>query len=235
MFDRDQTSYNKIQQDTTRYNKVARRVQHFVQHETIFLQKYIQQSTTKLDGVAKRVRLHTSSRKTKNVVSYYICLVKSFIAIKLHTTKYNMIQQGGQTSATFRTTWNNISSKIYTTEYNKVWGGQTSKTSYNIPENKKVVSYNICSVRKFDRDQTSYNKIQHDTTRWPNECNISRNMVQHFLKNICNKVGWGGQTNVVSYNICLAKKFDRDQTSYNKIQQGGQTSATFRARWYNIS
>ena len=57
------------------------------------------------------------------------------------------------------------------------WGGQTSTTSYNIPENKRnVVSYNICLVKKFDPDQTSYNKIQHDTTGWPNECNISYNI-----------------------------------------------------------
>ena len=82
-----------IQQDTTRYNKVAKRVQHFVQYDTAFLQKYIQQSTTKF-GVAKRVRHHTSSRKTKNVVSYNICLVKSLIAIKRHTTRcklYNKV------------------------------------------------------------------------------------------------------------------------------------------------
>ena len=54
------------------------------------------------------------------------------------------------------------------TEYKKVaWGGQTSTTIYNILKNKRnVVSYNICSVKKFDSDQTLYNKIQHDTTRY---------------------------------------------------------------------
>ena len=66
----------------------------------------IQQSTTKLHGVAKRVQHHTTSRETKNIVSNNICLVK--IAIKRHTRKYNTIQQGGQTSATFHTT-----SKLY--------------------------------------------------------------------------------------------------------------------------
>ena len=54
-----------------------------------------------------------------------------------------------------------------TIEYNKVaLDGQTNTTSYNIPENKrKVVLYNICLVKKFDRDQISY-KIQHDKTRY---------------------------------------------------------------------
>ena len=53
------------------------------------------------------------------------------------------------------------------TEYNKVaWGGQTSTTLYNILQNKRNVSYNICLVKKFDSDQTLYNKIQHDTTRY---------------------------------------------------------------------
>ena len=65
-----------------------------------------------------------------------------------------------------------------TTEYNKVaWGGQTSTTSYNIAENKRnVVSYNICFVKSLAAIKlhtTRYNTIQHDTTRWPNECNIS--------------------------------------------------------------
>ena len=64
----------------------------------------------------------------------------------------------------FHATPYNISSKMSTTENNKVaLGGQTSTTSYNISENERnVVSYNICLVKKFDRDQTSYNKIQHD-------------------------------------------------------------------------
>ena len=31
-FDRDQTSYNTIRHDKTRYNKVAKRVQHFIKH-----------------------------------------------------------------------------------------------------------------------------------------------------------------------------------------------------------
>ena len=33
-FDRDQTSYNKIQHDKTRYNKAAKRVQHFIKHQS---------------------------------------------------------------------------------------------------------------------------------------------------------------------------------------------------------
>ena len=67
-----------------------------------------------------------------------------------------------------------------TTGYNKVAsGGQTNTTSYNIPENKiNVVSYNICLVKTFDRDQTSYNKIQHDKTR----CNKFAKQVQHFIQ-----------------------------------------------------
>ena len=69
-------------------------------------------------------------------------------------------------NATFRTTRYNIASRASTTEYNKVaWGGQTSTTSYDIRKNKRnVVPYNICLVKRFDRDQTSYNKIRHDTT-----------------------------------------------------------------------
>ena len=48
---------------------VAKRKQHFVQHDTTFFQIYlparVQQSTTKLHGVAKRVQHYTTSRKTK--------------------------------------------------------------------------------------------------------------------------------------------------------------------------
>ena len=36
-FDRDQTSYNKIQHDKTRYNKVAKRVQYFIKHESCMM------------------------------------------------------------------------------------------------------------------------------------------------------------------------------------------------------
>ena len=36
-FDRDQTSYNKIQHDKTRYSKVARRVQHFIKHQSCMM------------------------------------------------------------------------------------------------------------------------------------------------------------------------------------------------------
>ena len=39
-FDRDQTSYtryNTIQHNTTRYNKMAKRVQHFIQHESCMM------------------------------------------------------------------------------------------------------------------------------------------------------------------------------------------------------
>ena len=66
------------------------------------------------------------------------------------------------------------------TEYNKVaWGGQTSTTLYNILQSKRhVVSYNICSVKKFDSDQTLYNKIQHDTIRY----NKMVKRVQHFIQ-----------------------------------------------------
>ena len=71
---------------------VAKRMQHFVQHDTTLLHARVQQSTTKLHGMAKRVQHHTTSRTTKEM------------------------------------------------------------------------SYNICLVKQSDRDQTSYNKIQHDTT-----------------------------------------------------------------------
>ena len=36
-FDRDQTSYNKTQHDKTRYNKVAKRVQHFIKHQSCMM------------------------------------------------------------------------------------------------------------------------------------------------------------------------------------------------------
>ena len=36
-FDRDQTSYNKIQHDKTRHNKVAKRVQHFIKHQSCMM------------------------------------------------------------------------------------------------------------------------------------------------------------------------------------------------------
>ena len=36
-FDRDQTSYNRIQHDKTRYNKVAKRVQHFIKHQSCMM------------------------------------------------------------------------------------------------------------------------------------------------------------------------------------------------------
>ena len=36
-FDRDQTSDNKIQHDKTRYNKVAKRVQHFIKHQSCMM------------------------------------------------------------------------------------------------------------------------------------------------------------------------------------------------------
>ena len=36
-FDRDQTSYNKIQHDKTLYNKVAKRVQDFIKHQSCMM------------------------------------------------------------------------------------------------------------------------------------------------------------------------------------------------------
>ena len=36
-FDREQTPYNKIQHDTTQYNKVAKGVQHFIQHQSCMM------------------------------------------------------------------------------------------------------------------------------------------------------------------------------------------------------
>ena len=51
----------------------------------------LQQGTTKLHVVAKRVQHHTTSRNKRNVVWYNICLVKSLIAIELHTTRYNVV------------------------------------------------------------------------------------------------------------------------------------------------
>ena len=49
----------------------------------------------------------------------------------------------------------------------------------NILQNRiNVVSYNICLVKKFDSDQTLYNKIQHDTTRY----NKVAKRVQYFIQ-----------------------------------------------------
>ena len=55
-----------------------------------------------------------------------------------------------------------------------------STTSYNIPERIEMhdLLFNICLVKKFDCDQTSYNKIQHDTTRY----NKVAKRVQHFIR-----------------------------------------------------
>ena len=80
---------------TTRYNISFK----------IFAHASTTKSTTKLHRVAKRVQHHTTSRKTRDVVSYNICLVKKF---DRNQTSYNTIQQGGQASATFHTT-----SKLY--------------------------------------------------------------------------------------------------------------------------
>ena len=43
------------------YGEVAKRTQHFVQHDTTFFLKYLQQNTTRLHGVAKGVQHHTTS------------------------------------------------------------------------------------------------------------------------------------------------------------------------------
>ena len=77
------------------------------------------------------------------------------------------------------------------TEYNKVaWCGKTSTTLYNILEKRNVVWYNIYSVKKFDRDQTSYKKIQHDTTRY--------NTIQH------NKTRWSNECKILySIKVCM--------------------------------
>ena len=85
-------------------------------------------------------------------------------------------------NATFRTTRYNISLKIFahasttksTTKLHRVAKRVQHHTTSR--KTRDVVSYNICLVKKFDRNQTSYNTIQHDTTRWPNECNISYNI-----------------------------------------------------------
>ena len=91
---------------------------------------------------------------------------------KIFTTEYNKVAWGGQTSTT--------SHNIPENKRKVAWGGQTSTTSHNIPENKRnVASYNNCLVTKFDRTKphkTMYNTIQNDTKRWPNECNISYNI-----------------------------------------------------------
>ena len=60
-------------------------------------------------GWPNKYNIYTTSCKTKEML-YRTTFVqlKSLIAIKLHTTRYNTIQQGGQTSATFHTT-----SKLY--------------------------------------------------------------------------------------------------------------------------
>ena len=61
-------------------------------------------------------------------------------------------------------------------EYNKVAVGWPNE--YNIIQHpkKKPPEKLYRTLKKSDHDQTSYNKIQHDTTRWPNECNISYNI-----------------------------------------------------------
>ena len=87
--------------------------------------------------------------------------------------------------------------RVSRTEYNKVaWGSQTSSTSYNILQNKRnVVSYNICLVKTFDSDQTSYNKIQHDTTRYNKVAKRVQHFIQHqscmMLYEMLYSFGWG--------------------------------------------
>ena len=60
-----------------------------------------------------------------------------------------------------------------------------------------------------------YNRVQQSYMGWPKEYNT-----YSIPKN---------QRNVVSYSICLMKKLDHDQTSYNKIQ----TSVTFHTTLYD--
>ena len=106
-----------------------------------------------------------------------------------------------------------------TAEYNKVaLGGQTSTTSYNIPENKRnVVSYNICSVKKFNRDQTSYNKIQHDETRYNNVAKRVQHFIQHrscmMLYEMLYSFGRG-----FSLLFCNSKFFIENMLSIIKMQ-----------------
>ena len=77
-------------------------------HRTQNISHFTRASTTNLHGGQTSTTSYNIKENTRNVVSYNICLVKNLIAIKLHTTRYNTIQQGGQTSATFHTT-----SKLY--------------------------------------------------------------------------------------------------------------------------
>ena len=101
------------------------------------------------------------------------------------------------------------------TEYNKVaWGGQTSTTSYNILQNKRnVVSYNICLVKKFASDQTSYNKIQRDTTRYNKVAKRVQHFIQHqscmMLYEMLYSFGRG-----LSEIPCFIVKFLRDKRKY---------------------
>ena len=140
---------------------VAKRLQHFVQHDTTFLQIYLPES------ILKNCKAVQPNAKIARIQ-----LTKFAKKISL-----GLVNKGMWCENCF------YCARASITEHNRIaWSGQMRTTSYSILENKRdVVSYNICILKKFDRDQTSYRKIQHDTirydtTRWPNECNISYNI-----------------------------------------------------------
>ena len=66
------------------------------------------------------------------------------------------------------------------------------------------------------------NRVQQSCMGWPNEYNI----MQHL----------GKQKKCCVVQHLFGEKFDCNQTSYNKIQQGGETSATFltTSKLYNV-
>ena len=122
-----------------------------------------------------------------------------------HTTT-----RGGQTNATFHTTRYNISSKIYATEYNKVaWVGQTSATSYNIPENKRnVLSYNIClspgqTSTTFHRTSYSFDVVWNVALVWPPCCIMLYRVVFCCMKFDCDQTFSPNKCCTIQHFFCF--------------------------------
>ena len=89
--------------------------------------------------------------------------------------------QHNQTCLQKQSQQRNVAGKLLllrTREYNRVqqscmgWPDEYNIIQHRGKQKKCFIVQHLFS-EKFDRDQTSDNKIQHDTTRWPNECNIS--------------------------------------------------------------
>ena len=71
-FDRDQISYNKIQHDKTRYNKVAKRVQHFIKHQSCMM---FGRGFTLEAGFIKFYQLFQRSLMTGGGGALHLCLL----------------------------------------------------------------------------------------------------------------------------------------------------------------